>query len=694
MKQFNIVRYLKRFKWLVFALATIGALCVFFSALRRQTYTASMVIRFMNGNIPEDMREIYSPNIIDAALVELDIDADIDRVRSRFRVEEVVPEMDQIMIDALLAKGTQPDYETDTYRVSYTDSSREDARDILDAVVKNYYETYTTQFGKEQIPGNGVTGLLESGNDYLESAEVLEESLLEMLDFLSLKEKNQQELRSIHTGRSYEDLYESFNYLYRHDLPLLYVEVVSTANAKDIEVIRTTLRREINDLYRHLGHLQQQLDLLDVLKENFIEQATEIDQYHRDIGEDSEIGENVMDGVQEVTGNRRKPTTYDELMEQYVVLRTEYEETEVDIAHKEFLLDAFNSNTRVDMDVKLPEDPAALYRKQETEGSVVSEEVIAGEELALPGTAAEELISDAENKPAAAAKDADTAVKTEAAGTAEIVIPAAEELEKKTIERNAPMRLVSSEQIESHIESMFTAFNEYYDVAAETCRELNGVLSAQYLSTVSSITVTASIQLARYVVMALFLFLFLGVVLSVLLGRGIELMEGMLYIDRAVDLPNRARCDLFMEEHGEKLLPENYCCISWNLELNRITERFGRHTGDEVLKDFAQILKSFREVYGFITHNGGGQFFAFFENCSRSRLEAILKTLEEEAAKYNRSKGDDIMAYHVGSAITSEVGVYQLRPLLRMAVRRQVRDKTLDPGNRPNPVEEDADTDE
>nr|MCR4763257.1 diguanylate cyclase [Lachnospiraceae bacterium] len=613
MKQFNIVRYVKRFKWLVFALATIGALCVFLNAMRKQTYTASMVIRFMNGNVPEDMREIYSPNIIDAALVELDIDSDIDRVRSRFRVEEVVPETDQIMIDALLAKGTQPDYETDTFRVSYTDSGRENAQDILDAVMKNYYEAYTTRFVQEQIPDNGVIDLLTSGNDYLESAEVLEDSILEMLNFLNRKEESQQGLRSIHTGRSYEDLYEAFHYLYRHDLPLLYVEIVSTANAKDIEVIRTTLRREIADLYRHLGHLQQQLDLLDVLKENFIEQTTEIDEYHRDVANDRETGENVMDGVQEVSGNRRKPTTYDELMEQYVDLRTEYEETKIDIAHKEFLLDAFNSNTRVDMDVELPDDPASLYRKQETEEAVESEAGIAGEES---GTAVTEV------------NPAGTAAKTaqEPAETAQIEILAAEELEKKTVQRDIPKRAVTPEQIESHIESMVTAFNEYYNVAKETCRELNGVLSAQYLSTVSSITVTASIQLTRYVIMALFLFLFLGVVLSVLLGRGIELMEGMLYVDRALDLPNRARCDLFIEEHSEKLLPENYCCISWNLELNRISERFGRHTGDEVLKDFAQILRSFREVYGFIAHNGGGQFFAFFENCSRSRLEAILNT--------------------------------------------------------------------
>ncbi|MBR5116073.1 MAG: GGDEF domain-containing protein, partial [Lachnospiraceae bacterium] len=90
MKQFSIVRYFRRFKWLVFTLAVAGAFLVFFYALQKQTYTASMTIRFTEGSVPEDLREIYSPNIIDAALVELDMDSDIDRIRSRFRVEPVI----------------------------------------------------------------------------------------------------------------------------------------------------------------------------------------------------------------------------------------------------------------------------------------------------------------------------------------------------------------------------------------------------------------------------------------------------------------------------------------------------------------------------------------------------------------------------------------------------------------------------
>ncbi len=710
MKQFSIVRYLRRFKWLVFALAVAGALLVFFYALKKQTYTASMTIRFTEGSVPEDLREIYSPNIIDAALVELDMDSDIDRIRSRFRVEPVVPEMEQVMIDALLAKGMEPEYETDTYEVIYTDSSKENARDILDAVVKNYYESYTEKLAKEQIPENSVTGLLESGNDYLESAEVLEDALSEMLTFISRKENKQRDQRSIHTGFNYEDLYDAFEYMYRHDLPLLYVEIVSTAKAKDIEVVRTTLRKEIGDLYRHLGHLEQQIDLLNTLMVNFTEQTAEIDTYHRDPEEGKEAGDNALEGVQQVTGNNRKKTTYDDLMTQYVSLRTEYEQTKIDIDHKEFLLSAFNSKDGVDMSVALPEDPAEEFIRhsdeEETVAGIMAEKELLqaaeSEEAGSEETASSEAGSEGAGSAEAASSEAGSE-ETESAGAGSAEAGSVEVLPEDLESANAivtsdqngekpdqtvtdqtaetavapkmhiPFRAVTAEQIEAHIEDMVNAYNNYYDIADRTCRELNVVLSAQYLSTVSSISTKASIQLARYVLMSMFLFMVLGLILSVLLGRGMELMEGMLYIDKQVELPNRARCDLYIEERSESLLPESFCCIVFSIPINQISDRFGRQAGDEVLRDFAHILRSFQEVYGFIAYNGGGQFFAFFENCSRRRLKAIMDTLREEVKQYGQAKGNDMMIYRVGSAITSEDGVYQIRPLLRLAVQRHLQ---------------------
>lgn len=679
MRRFNVLRYLKRFIWLIIVVATVGAISVFTYALQKQTYTASMVIRYTGGEIPEDMREIYSANIIDAALVELDIDADIDKVRSNFRVEPVIPEDDRTMIEALLEKGEEPEYVPDTYRIIYVDTNRELARNILDAVMKNYYESYTEKFTEEQLPENRVSHLAGSGNDYLESAEVIEEALANMLTFLDRKQEAQSNLRSIHTGCSYQDLYEDFESIYRHELPALYVEIISTGAARDGIVVRTTLVKEIEDMEQHLGHLSQEIDLLEILMKNYTEQARSVETFHQNAG-DGSSSDITLDEIQEVYYSN-KNTTYDDLIDRYVELRTDYDCTLIDMEHKQFLLDAFGGVV-TDMEVATPDDPSMIRDaiRENTAEETVTTEVpsveIEAEPVVEPDgetAAPEAAVTEAEaadvpeenaDEPAAETVPADTAAEAaETEGT--------DALENALLVASSP-----SEKIENHINNIVTVYNEYYDVANETCRELNGVLSAQYLTTVSSISAQASIRLGRYVLISLFLFLILGVALSIFLGRGLELVEGMLYVDRTVDLPNRARCDLFIEENSTKLLPEGYCCIVWNLQLNRISERFGRHAGDEVLRDYAQILKSFMDVYGFVAHNGGGQFFGFFENFSRKRLDAIMQTMRSEADRYNQAKGNEIMIYSTGSAITSEDGEYQLRPLLRMAVQRQLHGVT------------------
>ncbi len=610
MRQFSAARYIKRFKWLIFALAVAGALGVFVYAVKRQTYTASMVIRYSGGYVPEDKREIYSPNIIDSALMELDNDSNIDTIRSRFYVEPVIDEDDQTMIAAQLGRGQIPDYVEDTYCISYTDERRDSARNILDAVIKHYYDSFTEQFTEEQIPENGVAGTFLNDNDYLDCAEVLETNLTDMLKFLSRKVEAQPDLRSIHTCCSYQDLYEAFNCIYRHDLPLLYTEILATAEAKDRDVLSTRLRKEISDYYTKLNHLEKQIDLLNNLIESFTQQTEIIDEYHRDENADGTTG-NVLDEMQRFSGSR-PDTTYDSLMSQYVELRTEYECTKIDIDHKSFLLSTFNGG----------QNPFASQTKTEN--------------------MSDDFVSVAEP--------------------------------------------VTEERIANHIDEIVAMYNEYYAVADRTCSELNGVLSASYLTTVSSISVKESINLPRYVTIALLFFLIFGIGISIVLGRGIELAEGMLYIEKGLDLPNRARCDMYIEENSEKFLPENYACIVWNVALGKISERYGRNVGDTVLKDFAKILKNFEELYGFIAYNGGGQFFAFFEDCSERKLEAINRTMTLETENYNKVKGSEMMIYSTGSVITTEAGVYQLRPLIRLAVQRQR-------GTGSAPVEENAKND-
>ena len=244
----------------------------------------------------------------------------------------------------------------------------------------------------------------------------------------------------------------------------------------------------------------------------------------------------------------------------------------------------------------------------------------------------------------------------------------------------------STEEIREKLEHCVDLANEYYRYVENTGHELNRYLSANYLSMLSSISVQPTVNVKLYLVIAVVLFVLVGCVGSVLLGRALDFIDYFRYVDKTVQLPNRARCDAFIDERSAKLLDENFSIVSLRMDsLSRLSSEFGRTVGDEVLKDFAMILKSFGDLYGFVGYNGSGVFYAFFPDCSPEKLNVILEAIGRQVEQYNNQKPEHGIRYTIGKAVSSTERVYEIRTLLRLAIRRMNEGKAA-----PAPVQNAA----
>ena len=177
MRKFSILRYLKQFSLLIFLVSVLGALAIYFYGNSRQRYVASAVIKYNNDGAkdgytpdgsPLNVEEIYSTTVIDAALTDLGYQSNIDSVRSKCYVEEVISEKQKELNDALLKKGEEPSYATDTYKVYYigdSDTGEKYAWNMLDAIIKNYYEFYAEKYVEEQLQSR--TSLLPVSGNWL-----------------------------------------------------------------------------------------------------------------------------------------------------------------------------------------------------------------------------------------------------------------------------------------------------------------------------------------------------------------------------------------------------------------------------------------------------------------------------------------------------------------------------------------------
>ena len=592
MRQFSILRYLKKFSLLIFLLSVIGSLLIYFYAKSQQRYVASTVIQYTNSaakegytpdGSPLNVEEIYSSTVIDAAMTDLGYHSNIDSVRSNCYVEEVIPETRQKLNEALVEKGEDPSYVTDTYRVYFVgdnDTGEDYAWNMLDAIIKNYYEFYAGKYVEEQLQGNGVSVLAEGNYDYMESTQVLEDSISEMLDYLLSKREDYPYFRSVETGYTYNDLYRIYRLLYNYEIPGLYAAILSDAETDDIDLLVSRLTKDFEDLQLNIGNRQERADFLKKLIDNYSARNKEMMDYHYQSAENGT--ESILKDVEYNHEHSSKETTYDELIQEYVNLNIDVQQKTIEKAHKEYLLSVF-----------------------------------------------------------------------------------------ETVHRTSGQKTFSPEEIREKIAHCAELATKYYQYVENTGRELNRQLSANYLAMISSINVQPTVNIKLYLALAIVLFVLVGGIGAVLLGRALDFIDYFRYVDKTVQIPNRARCDVYISEWANKLLDENFACVALKMDsLSSLSNEYGREAGDEVLKDFAAILKSYGDLYGFVGHNGSGVFYAFFPKCPPDKLDVILKAIGRQVEKYNNLNQGHTVHYISGKAVSSEDHIFEIRDLLRLALQR------------------------
>lgn len=592
MRQFSILRYLKKFSLLIFLLSVIGSLFIYFYAKSQQRYVASTVIQYTNSaakegytpdGSPLNVEEIYSSTVIDAAMADLGYHSNIDSVRSKCYVDEVIPETRQKLNEALVEKGEDPSYVTDTYRVYFigdNDTGEDYAWNMLDAIIKNYYEFYAGKYVEEQLQGNGVAVLAEGNHDYMESTQVLEDSISEMLDYLLSKREDYPYFRSVDTGYTYNDLYRIYRLLYNYEIPSIYAAILSNAETKDIDLLVSRLTKDCEDLQLNIENRQERADFLKKLVDNYSIRNKEMMDYHYQSAENGT--ESILKDVEYNREHSSKETTYDELIREYVDLNINVRQQKIEKEHKEYLLSVFETT------------PSASGQKN-----------------------------------------------------------------------------FSSEEIREKINRCADLANKYYQYVDNTGRELNRQLSANYLAMISSINVQPTVNIKLYLVLAIILFVLVGGIGAVLLGRALDFIDYFRYVDKTVQIPNRARCDVYISAWADKLLDENFSCATIKMDsLSSLSNEYGRSTGDEVLKDFAAILKSYADLYGFVGHNGSGVFYCFFPKCPSDKLDVILKAIGRQVNKYNNMNPGHNVHYICGKAVSSTDHIFEIRDLLRLALQR------------------------
>ena len=356
MKEFQLLRYLSKGKLIILIVAFVGAVSVYFYANSKQVYTATTAIQYSNDAIESgltpngsklDVSEIYSSTVIKGAIEDLGLNCSIDAVRSKVKVRAVIPEEEEQKKETAIKTGEEYSYFPTDYVITYEADSEKSTRyagNMLDAIIKNYYSFYSEKYVDQLILPNNASNISSNDYDYIESAEIIQQSIKDIDNYLIQKRQSYPDFRASATGYSFADLENIYNYIINNKIPYIYARILQQKYTKDNDLLIKKQQNTINSLEINIENNTAKAEKLKYLIDNYSQKETN-NKKGGIAGATNDDTSIIMD----VDGRDREldvTTTYDDLVAEYVNINQSIESDKIDKQHAEYIESIFIGNTQ------------------------------------------------------------------------------------------------------------------------------------------------------------------------------------------------------------------------------------------------------------------------------------------------------------------------------------------------------------
>lgn len=353
----KILEYVKKFLIFIILFCILAMIAIYTFLSSKQTYTANVVIEYTNtdaqrGYAPDgsklDPTEIMSSKLIANVIENLNLSVSADYIRNRLTITEVIPENETEKKEAALKNGKEYEYFPTKYNISFTVNSKETkefASDVLNNLLSEYYVYYGEHhINKEQLPAN-TESLLNDTYDYLETVEVMNNSVSDIISYLNIQSENYPDYRSAATGYSFKDLYNIYSNTSTDVIPSLFSYIFQNKITMDYDVLINKYNNRINDDELSEKTKDTQLEELKNLIDSYATKNKEQFLYNNKDNEDDLVIKNVENNT------NAKKTTYDDLILQYVSTLEERRKLGIDIDYCQNVLNTFNKNTTTNQEI-------------------------------------------------------------------------------------------------------------------------------------------------------------------------------------------------------------------------------------------------------------------------------------------------------------------------------------------------------
>lgn len=151
-------------------------------------------------------------------------------------------------------------------------------------------------------------------------------------------------------------------------------------------------------------------------------------------------------------------------------------------------------------------------------------------------------------------------------------------------------------------------------------------------------------------------------------------LEQKAYIDLHTGLPNKSKCEELF--HNVEFIKTPTACIVFDMNnLKRVNDNLGHSIGDQLILNFARLLRNSIPAKHFVGRYGGDEFMAVIYDATRESITEILTELQNEVEQFNSYRTQFRISSSHGWALSTDYNECTLRTLFDKADKYMYENK-------------------
>jgi diguanylate cyclase (GGDEF)-like protein len=156
-----------------------------------------------------------------------------------------------------------------------------------------------------------------------------------------------------------------------------------------------------------------------------------------------------------------------------------------------------------------------------------------------------------------------------------------------------------------------------------------------------------------------------------------KILEKKAYIDLQTGLPNKSKCEEMLHDYEYISEPVGFVMFDLN-NLKRTNDTYGHAVGDQLITNFARLLRNAIPSKDFVGRYGGDEFIAIITQITKEEILLIMEEVHSTVKHFNENIHKVEVSYAYGYAFSEDYSECTMKTLFNKADKHMYENKAIE----------------